>query len=244
MEKEKLDSIIEKLKDKPNLESIKKEFEFLEADDAIYVGNMVLSNIATRALENIKCDSEVIILLRDIVNKANKEMKELATKDPLTKLHNRNQLTEAFKQEQSRMSRDSDYVISLLIVDIDHFKKFNDEYGHVAGDEVLKNFSKVITENIRGTDGAFRYGGEEFIVLYSGTIGKEAHRAAKYLKSYMADFPMEFTDENDNTHEKIITFSGGVTQVKKDETLKDAIERADKLLYQAKETGRNNIIWE
>jgi diguanylate cyclase (GGDEF)-like protein len=105
----------------------------------------------------------------------------------------------------------------------------------------LRNFSRIIAENVRGTDGAFRYGGEEFIIIYSGTVGKEAYRAAKHLNSYMSDAIMEFTDEKGETYEKTVTFSGGVTQITKDDSLKDAVERADRLLYQAKESGRNQI---
>lgn len=245
MRKDKVNRIIKKLEDNLNFNSIKKEFEELDADDAIHIGNMILSDIATKALEGeIKCDPKIIILLRDIVNESNKEMTELATKDPLTKLHNREQLATTFKQEQSRMARDEHYVVSLLIMDIDHFKNFNDTYGHNAGDDVLRNFSRIIAENVRGTDGAFRYGGEEFIIIYSGTVGKEAYRAAKHLNSYMSDAVMEFTDEKGETHEKTVTFSGGVTQITKDDSLKDAVERADKLLYQAKENGRNQIKFE
>lgn len=246
MEQEGLNAIIDEIKSNLSIENVKEKLEELKPDDAIYVSNMVLSYIGVKSIEeNFKVDSQIIILFRDTVNRANKEMKDLATKDPLTKLHNRIHLDEVFSQEQLRIKRfPPGYIFSLLMMDIDHFKKFNDTYGHVAGDEVLKNFSRIITENIRGTDSAFRYGGEEFIVFYSGTSGSEAFRAAKYLKEYMNDFKMEFTDENGNKHENSVTFSGGVTQVREKEPLKDAIDRADKLLYKAKENGRNNVVFE
>lgn len=244
MDKSNLDTVIKKLRNAPTTKKIEIELEYLEADDKIYVANMLQSEIVTKIAEGKqKYNPKIITTLRDIVNKSNDELKDLATKDPLTKLHNREQLHQIFKTEQYRMSRDQNYKFSILIMDIDHFKKFNDTYGHNAGDEVLKNFSKIITQNIRGTDGAFRYGGEEFIIIYSGTSDKEAHRAAKLLKTCIENNKMIFIDNKGKSHEKTITFSGGVTEVKKDESIKTAIERADKLLYAVKKKGRNDVLY-
>lgn len=246
MRKGELDSVVKKIMSNLKITSLKKAVNGLKSDDAIYVSNFVLGEILIKTMnEDFKCDKNIIEFLRDTINKSNAELRDLATKDPLTKLHNRNELSRIFAQEQLRMKRWSpEYVFSILIMDIDYFKKFNDSYGHNAGDEVLKNFSRLITENIRGTDGAFRYGGEEFIIIYSGTNGKEALRAAKYLREYINDFKMEFVDEKGKKHEQVITFSGGVTQVRDSEHLEEAIKRADKCLYKAKKNGRNNVVFD
>ena len=246
MRKGELDSAVKKLMSNLKITSLKKVVNGLKSDDAIYVSNFVLGEILIKTMnEDFKCDKNVVEFLRDTINKSNNELRDLATKDPLTKLHNRNELSRIFAQEQLRMRRwPPGYVFSILIMDIDFFKKFNDSYGHNAGDEVLKNFSRLITENIRGTDGAFRYGGEEFIIIYSGTSGREAFRAAKYLREYVNDFKMEFVDEKGKKHEQVITFSGGVTQVKDSEHMEEAIKRADKYLYKAKKNGRNNVVFD
>jgi diguanylate cyclase (GGDEF)-like protein len=152
--------------------------------------------------------------------------------DALTGLHNRMKLDEALEDETNRARRyHSGFAIIML--DIDNFKKVNDTYGHLAGDEVLKRVADLIKESLRKTDTPGRWGGEEFLVLLPQQDGSSARIVAEKLRVAIeaADFP-DFG---------VITASFGVTDLTPDDTVATLVKRADEALYRAKELGKNRV---
>jgi two-component system cell cycle response regulator len=130
--------------------------------------------------------------------------------------------------------------VSLLIADLDKFKSVNDTYGHDAGDEVLQEFSRRIEKDIRPTDVACRYGGEEFVVIMPETSIQMAQIMADRLRQTVEATPFRV---HGGTQEINITMSGGVSvTIPPDDNSHQLIKRADEALYKAKQNGRNRII--
>ncbi len=123
--------------------------------------------------------------------------------------------------------------LSIIIFDIDHFKKINDTYGHSIGDAVLKELSERIRNNLRESEYFIRWGGEEFVVLMPGTSLQGAKMAAEKLRRIVESAPFPEVGR--------VTCSFGVTALKEDDTIKSFFERADAALYEAKKGGRNRV---
>ncbi len=130
--------------------------------------------------------------------------------------------------------------VSVIMFDIDHFKKFNDTWGHACGDYVLKTVAKIIKTSIRSQDMAARYGGEEFTVMLPNTLKEDAVMVAERIRSNIED--MDFDYEGQHVH---VTISGGVSVYDADSnpvaTAKEFVEQADRALYISKNSGRNRI---
>jgi diguanylate cyclase (GGDEF)-like protein len=168
------------------------------------------------------------------------EIERLAVTDGLTGLFNHRHFQETLAQEFNRIERFSE-PISLLIIDIDHFKKINDTYGHPVGDAVLKKVSGIIRKTIRNIDIPARYGGEEFAVILLGTDTNGALKMAERLRRSIAD--AKFSSEQNAFN---VTVSIGIsTHAREMRKKEDLVEQADKALYHAKRTGRNRSVkWE
>jgi len=168
------------------------------------------------------------------------EIERLAVTDGLTGLFNHRHFQETLAQEFNRVERFSE-PISLLIIDIDHFKKINDTYGHPVGDAVLKKVSGIIRKTIRNIDIPARYGGEEFAVILLGTDTNGALKMAERLRRSIAD--AKFSSEQNAFN---VTVSIGIsTHAREMRKKEDLVEQADKALYHAKRTGRNRSVkWE
>lgn len=163
----------------------------------------------------------------------------IAATDALTGAYTRRYIDDVAKREMAR-SRRSNLPLSMVIFDIDHFKQINDSHGHLAGDKVLVNLSRLCKDNIRSTDIFCRFGGEEFILLMPETDLDLAFQKIEVLREQVADKPLvEF-----NGQEIPVTFSAGVAMWQEHENLTALIVRADKALYRAKEQGRNRTIVE
>lgn len=163
----------------------------------------------------------------------------MALTDGLTGLHNRRYLSTHLDSVMERM-RDSEKPVSLLMIDVDHFKRVNDTYGHGVGDEVLHEIAQRILRNIRGFDLAARYGGEEFAVVMPDTPVEVALGVAERLCGKMASEPVHVTGSKDRIR---VTLSIGVAVSEgPDETAKKLLKRADEALYEAKRAGRNQVI--
>jgi len=127
--------------------------------------------------------------------------------------------------------------VTLMMIDADYFKKVNDNHGHVAGDETLKHLCKVISENLRETDLLVRFGGEELVVLMPGTIVTQAHVVAERVRSLVESQPVIL----DNGKNVDVTISIGLAEWSEEESVENLIEKADRALYSAKESGRNKV---
>ena len=163
----------------------------------------------------------------------------MALTDSLTGLHNRRYLTTHLESVMGRMP-EQDKPVSLLMIDIDHFKKVNDTYGHTAGDEVLFEVGQRILRNIRGFDLAVRYGGEEFVIEMPDTPVEVALGVADRLCETMANEPVRISGSKDKIS---VTLSIGVAESRDgNETADELLKRADEALYEAKRAGRNRVI--
>ncbi|MDW7748028.1 diguanylate cyclase [Halomonas sp.] len=167
-----------------------------------------------------------------------------ALTDPLTGLGNRRYLEGQAAMEIARAER-SGAPLSLIAIDLDHFKRINDTYGHDVGDVVLQAFAKLARQVLRDGDVLCRMGGEEFAVLLPDTNREQALQVAERLREAVATTPAMVGDDATEDGRLAYTTSLGVTLVSAGETtLKPAIKRADQGLYAAKETGRNRVQWE
>ncbi|MEH6474986.1 MAG: PleD family two-component system response regulator [Sneathiella sp.] len=163
---------------------------------------------------------------------------ELAVTDGLTGLYNRRYMTNHLATLQQSPNPEFKPV-SLLIMDIDFFKRVNDTHGHDVGDEVLKQFSSRMSKSVRGIDLACRYGGEEFVVLMPDTDLAVATGVAERLRREVADFPFRVPKSD---LELEISCSIGVAMSGTDENGDSLLKRADEALYQAKRDGRNRVV--
>ncbi len=214
-------------------------------ESSITQENMRLLKMLTRQCSLVMENSllyENLMEKNAYLEQANKEIMVLSKTDPLTGCYNRGHLTDHLPQEIKRAGRYGHH-LSLIMCDIDHFKKINDQYGHQAGDLVLKEFVNHIMDLIRSDiDWLARYGGEEFLIILPETDYKGACRQAKRLCSHISRMVVEAEGK-----EIRITASFGVTGFTLDypdegispETL---IGAADKYLYQAKKQGRNRVV--
>jgi len=160
-------------------------------------------------------------------------LKAIALKDQLTDLYNRYYLLEAAEQRMANAIRHED-PMSLLLMDIDHFKQVNDQHGHLVGDDVLKSLALLLKENCRKEDIAARFGGEEFVILLGHCDQAFAAQKAESIRCEV---------EQLNPKGLSITVSVGVAQFSiNDETIERLLDRADRALYQAKAQGRNRVI--
>lgn len=159
-----------------------------------------------------------------------------AFKDPLTGAGNRIALDDNLSREMELAKR-HDYELSLLMLDLDHFKAINDTFGHLVGDEVLKAVVNTIQKCIRQTDICFRYGGEEFVVLLNNANVGNARLIAERIRMGISDLCIE-------TDQGVLqaTISSGLALLHPDDNVKDILKRADQALYKAKDTGRNKVI--
>ena len=160
---------------------------------------------------------------------------ELATRDALTGAFNRRHLDQAIEAPLERHRR-SGTLATVLALDLDHFKKINDRYGHGAGDRVLKGFVEMVQSRIRRVDVLFRIGGEEFLVLVPDAREAEGAMLAEHLRQRVeAAILLE---------QQPVTISVGVAEVKENDTPATWISRADEALYRAKQEGRNRrVLW-
>lgn len=163
------------------------------------------------------------------------DLHDRATRDPLTKVSNRAEFDRVHK-EFVKTHLASGMPCSLVISDIDFFKKINDEYGHQAGDEALVSFASLLQRNARPEDLVARYGGEEFVLLCADCDGATASRRADEIRRQLAEMPQSSLSGNR------ITASFGVTEIQNGDTPDTMLRRADRGLLQAKDNGRNQVI--
>ncbi len=165
------------------------------------------------------------------------KLKRLSITDGLTKLYNSRYFYNQLKIEIDRTER-YQRPLSLLLLDIDKFKEYNDSYGHLEGDQVLIRLGQVIKSCLRKMDTAYRYGGEEFTVILPETGGDEAATVAERIR---AAVETEFFNPRKNGDTVNISISIGVTEYNLQEEIAVFVQRADKAMYQSKQAGRNRV---
>lgn len=208
--------------------------------------DFMYQNVTLFPLASLKGEVEQIcIVVYDVTDEAlnkkgiqslNKQLEQISRIDGLTGVYNRRYWEEQFSLEHKRIVRNNGPA-SVLMLDIDHFKKVNDTYGHPAGDYIIKTLAKIIKRSIRETDICGRYGGEEFVILLPETTADNAavvgERIRQSCESYTANY--EGSDIR-------FTVSLGIAEFQK--TFKDHmvwLEKADQALYSSKEQGRNRV---
>ncbi|HLA34767.1 MAG TPA: GGDEF domain-containing protein [Rhodocyclaceae bacterium] len=164
------------------------------------------------------------------------EFEQAASVDALTGIHNRRWLLDMFPRALERCERDGK-PLSLLMTDIDRFKRFNDNFGHLAGDAVLKRVARQLADGLRSQDLIARFGGEEFLILLPNARIDEAMLIAERLRDLVA------TECKVHTSEGVlgVTLSCGVAELRRGELLDDVLERADVALRRAKANGRDQV---
>jgi len=166
------------------------------------------------------------------------EKHEQAVRDPLTGLHNRLAYDERVIQEFARWKRYGQAMV-LMMIDVDHFKRVNDDYGHKAGDKALVLIADQLKNNLRESDFLARYGGEEFVVLMPGTELEPAMIAAEKLRAAVEQCQFHYQGV-----QVPITVSSGLAQLREDDNTEKLFQRADQAMYHAKSAGRNRCATE
>jgi two-component system cell cycle response regulator len=164
---------------------------------------------------------------------------QLATTDPLTGLFNRGYVDERFALELSRARR-YDKLLTIAVIDADHFKSLNDTHGHLSGDLVLRKIGGILRESFRQSDTAGRYGGEEFVVILPETDIESARRKLEFLRELVAHTPIELAARGENVR---MTISAGLASYPDDgEDAAELFALADERMFRAKREGRNRVV--
>jgi len=192
----------------------------------------LISIAYTRWVKMIQEYQNELQQINEKLERKSKKFEKIAATDPLTGLYNRLKLLELFVTEYTLMLQ-RQHDLSLLVIDLDHFKRVNDTYGHNIGDKVLKQVSNLLLHELRSIDILCRWGGEEFVVLLPSANAEDAFFISEKIRKNIENLAMEDLPS--------ITASIGFTQVKEGDDLHSAIERADKALYMAKIAGRNCV---
>ncbi|MCX4186958.1 sensor domain-containing diguanylate cyclase [Methylophaga sp. OBS4] len=164
-----------------------------------------------------------------------RRLEAMATQDKLTGAASRQVFDVLFKQAVSRAKR-KHQALSVILIDIDHFKNINDSYGHHYGDQVLAATARIISSHVRDDDVLCRWGGEEFLLLLNSCSRERAVEIAETIRQSVKSHPFQYGKENLS-----ITISAGVAEYQRDELMTSLIERSDQALYQAKNDGRDLV---
>lgn len=218
-----------KLSIQERLDAIDQHLQTFQDDESTRLdkANTVIKELSEK-IENLEVEGDK---LRTRIE----ESEQHALRDMLTGIPNRQAYEERIANEIARCRR-YESPLCLVVWDVDKFKAVNDNYGHAAGDKVLKVVAETLDKQIRATDFLARFGGEEFVLLLPEIELEAAAQVANKLREIIAETPFHFRDNRVS-----VTISGGVAQLKKDEPANDFFERADKALYTAKEKGRNCV---
>lgn len=198
-------------------------------------------NLATDFIERLA--SVVAICLENVIN--NERLKHIGLTDPLTGVNNRRYIEQRMQEEISRAQRERS-ALSCLFIDIDHFKRVNDKFGHQSGDDVLREVATRIKKELRLSDSLGRYGGEEFIVLLTQATVHDAARIAERIRASVAQHAIEIAGADEAL--QITVSIGAAAQSPPDRSIpadaarQKLVARADEALYRAKESGRNRVV--
>ncbi|AYC35152.1 diguanylate cyclase [Pseudomonas cavernae] len=203
------------------------------------LGQMLyLRDVTQRHLSELKLAEALAVSEERLrtITQLHGQLQDQALRDPLTRLYNRRYLDEFFARELARCQRECK-PIALALIDLDHFKRLNDEYGHLVGDDVLREVAQLLTASLRSTDAVFRIGGEEFLLVLPGAEAGEAHKRLNSLCQQLAATPVAT-----RSGALGVTLSAGLAHwPAQGLTLEALLQAADAALYEAKRSGRNQV---
>lgn len=202
-------------------------------------GRIIVAHDITehKSLENdLKYANEVLTLQLDKIDKLRAELQEQAIRDPLTNVYNRRYLADYLSREVARAAREGS-ALSIVIMDVDNFKNFNDTHGHKCGDVILQAIAGFLVDHTRRGDIVCRFGGEEFLILMPGASQEVALERAEAWRQAFSETPVEYEGIKYSA-----TFSAGVATFPEHGLTDEALlQAADRALYRAKDSGRNKV---
>ena len=212
-----------------------KDFEVLIKSDTSEAPFWLLASASVIDYNN---DVVLYSAFQDITSRKNREalLQNQASRDPLTSIYNRRYFEEEVKKQITKLKK-AKTPFSVLMIDADHFKKVNDNYGHKIGDKVLIELAAKIEKDLRDQDIVARYGGEEFVVFLPESTSEQAQKVAERLRESISHIVVR-TDDNQEVR---FTVSVGVTSSNISENIETLIKTADEALYKAKQNGRNRV---
>ena len=222
----------------PQLFNLKTEIIHFTLSGSMLFVVGILTGRMSEMRSTLKAQKEELMAQKEELLAALARIQVLAEHDELTLLPNRRSISKLMAQEEGRRKYDG-LPACIGMIDIDWFKKINDQYGHGTGDEVLQKFADESRHTVRGADVLARWGGEEFLLYLRDTRLAEALSIIDRLRTHVETLRFRSGDE-----EFGITFSAGLIELHPSEPVDQGIKRADVLLYQAKEQGRNRIVFE
>ena len=200
--------------------------------------------LLTSFTESLKQEIAVRIKAEEALRISEERYRTLAALDPLTGQYNRRHFFKLAISEVARLKRNNGFM-TLCMLDVDFFKKFNDNYGHLNGDLCLQQLSTIASSAMRQMDVMGRYGGEEFIFLFPETGNEDGLQVAERLRSSVEETPIELNDGkkvNITVSIGVATIEGSKVISKPEMVLREAIQAADTALYKAKAEGRNKVV--
>jgi diguanylate cyclase (GGDEF)-like protein len=209
---------------------------------ALAIENALLYTQRKRAEERLQKASEN--LEKEVMNRtselrrAKDQLEELSITDGLTGLYNYRHLIHSLEAEIMRSKR-YQRTLSLLLMDIDYFKNLNDTYGHLCGDYVIKTVGKLVKNNVRGTDVAARYGGDELAIMLIETDARHALEVAEKLKKEIEGHTFQWQQNQLSVNLSIGVATAPASGI---QAVSDLVQAADQALYQAKRAGRNTVV--
>ncbi|MGX9463586.1 sensor domain-containing diguanylate cyclase [Shewanella sp. A14] len=225
---------------KASVDSKKSYLKVVDTDDEIgqlsqaFHDSLQKIHLHTTHLEQMVNDrTQEVTAKNSLLSIQNDKLEELASKDPLTLLFNRRAFSALVDKEISRAKR-HDFPLVLVILDIDHFKKINDVFGHNVGDDILCHFADELSANMRKENLICRWGGEEFVILIPEASSEVVFKLMDKLRDKIAQMNFAPVEQ--------LTFSAGMATIQADESFKEWFQRADNALYKAKQSGRNRVI--
>jgi diguanylate cyclase (GGDEF)-like protein len=212
--------------------------EDLNSTNGTYVNDIEIKYERLRNGDLLKIGGAILKFLQggNIESLFHEEIYRMTIVDGLTQVHNKRYFMEFIDREMARCAR-YERPLSLLLFDIDHFKKINDVHGHLAGDFILKKLGEMVSKHIRKEEAFARYGGEEFAILMPETNGERARIFGEKIRRMVESTPYEYEDRAIE-----VTVSIGITEMGKHRDPTSFIKAADENLYKAKAAGRNRVV--
>ena len=223
------------------LEDAKHEIEKIDSGDHLAeLQTALISNIARVVQSNRRLENDLVVTRYQLDNQAQEldRSRHEARMDGLCDVGNRKAIDETLQFMVSRYQKDQKASFGLMLIDIDHFKRINDTFGHFAGDEVLTSIAIALKECVRPDDFVGRLGGDEFCILLDGLKDADAQMVGTRIRSIIELYDFSLNESNQST---VVTMSMGLGVIQPDDDAVSLYERVDKALYKSKQLGRNRL---